>query len=225
MANVLKHGTGAINVGGCRVEMDEVLTMARPPSSARTDKAAPQTNRGAAVYHYQNDVGRWPANVVHDGSLDVFEALPFANRGAFRFFYSAKADRTEREFGMDGAASRPREPGRRAGSAGTGNAYNNGAEPRSNFHPTVKPIDLMRWLVRLITPPGGVVLEPFMGSGSTGIAAVREGCGFIGIERDPEYFEIARRRIQAALDERDRAPDLLASLRAPAAQQMAFALH
>jgi site-specific DNA-methyltransferase (adenine-specific) len=70
---------------------------------------------------------------------------------------------------------------------------------RANSHPTVKPTDLMRYLCRLVTPPGGVVLDPFMGSGSTGKAAMLEGFQFIGIERDPEYMEIARARIHAAL--------------------------
>jgi site-specific DNA-methyltransferase (adenine-specific) len=70
----------------------------------------------------------------------------------------------------------------------------------TNHHPTVKSQALMRWLVRLVTPPGGVVLDPFMGSGSTGVAALSEGFGFVGIERDADYFKIAERRIADAAE-------------------------
>ena len=93
---------------------------------------------------------------------------------AARFFYCAKASKRDRDEGLDGSR---------------------------NVHPTVKPTDLMRYLCRLVTPPGGVVLDPFMGSGSTGKAAMLEGFRFIGVEREPEYIEIARARIEAALQE------------------------
>ena len=83
---------------------------------------------------------------------------------------------------------------------------------RANHHPTVKPIDLMCWLVRLVTPPNGIVLDPFMGSGSTGIACVREGFGFIGIEREEKYFDIACKRIEAAVKEDRTQPDLIKPL-------------
>ena len=113
--------------------------------------------------------------------------------GASRFFYTAKASRAERNKGLSGLPERtphPDEPNGRAwdipGSHST---------PRANHHPTVKPVDLMQWLVRLITPPGGTVLDPFMGSGSTGIAADREGFSFIGIEQNEVYAEIARLRL------------------------------
>ena len=78
---------------------------------------------------------------------------------------------------------------------GEGNAYNRGAKPVRNSHPTVKPVDLMQWLCRLVTPPSGMVLDQFTGSGSTGIAALREGFNFIGVELNPEYAELARARI------------------------------
>jgi site-specific DNA-methyltransferase (adenine-specific) len=114
--------------------------------------------------------------------------------GASRFFYVAKASRSERNAGLDGMEERkvhPDEPNGRVwdipGSHSTA---------RANHHPTVKPIALMRWLVRLVTPPDGTVLDPFMGSGTTGIAAGMEGFEFIGIEREEEYIEIARRRIE-----------------------------
>ena len=91
--------------------------------------------------------------------------------GASRFFYCAKASRSEREAGMDDGA---------------------------NHHPTVKPIALMRWLCKLVTPPNALILDPFCGSGSTGVAAVQEGFRFLGIEREASYVEIARRRIADA---------------------------
>jgi DNA modification methylase len=159
--NVLRHGTGALNVDGCRVG-----TSKKVPASASTTpnaiygKGLGSLGTGATGSGFDPNVGRWPANLIHDGSDD-----PCALLGdAARFFYCAKASKADR-----------------------------GAE---NVHPTVKPTELMRYLVRLVTPPGGVVLDPFMGSGSTGKAAVLEGFRFIGIEREAEYLEIARGRIQ-----------------------------
>ena len=158
-ANVLEHGTGAINVDGCRVGSE---------GGCRTQEAY---QGGDSLHCYGkglNDqrspavagLGRWPANLIHDGSDE-----PCALLGdAARFFYCAKASKADRGDG--------------------------------NNHPTVKPTELMRYLCRLVTPPGGVVLDPFMGSGSTGKAAALEGFRFIGIEREAEYLEIARQRIE-----------------------------
>jgi site-specific DNA-methyltransferase (adenine-specific) len=116
--------------------------------------------------------------------------------GASRFFYTAKASRREREAGLDGM------PVKAAREYRTGNVNDTRADggrtpdrQAANVHPCVKPLALMRWLVRLITPPSGIVLDPFMGSGTTGIAAALEGFPFIGIEKEAEYMEIARRRI------------------------------
>jgi site-specific DNA-methyltransferase (adenine-specific) len=111
------------------------------------------------------DAGRWPANLVHDGSREIHDLLG----SAARFFYCAKANKKERNAGL--------------------------GEDR-NKHPTVKPIELMRWLCRLITPPGGIVLDPFVGTGTTGCAALLEGFLFVGIEREPEYCTIARQRLE-----------------------------
>lgn len=141
--------------------------------------------------------GRWPANVMHDGSEDAVTGMPAV------FFYCSKASRADRNEGLDGMPERSCDlfgddpytihrngDGRPTNGDGT-------VTPQANHHPTVKPTDLMRWLCRLVTPPGGTILDPFMGSGSTGKAAMREGFQFIGIEREPEYLEIARRRIGA----------------------------
>ena len=159
-ANVLAHGTGGLNVDGCRVGTDETLGRAK---RGWGNKAV-----GADDYGNFNSIGitkeggRWPANLIHDGSDE-----PCALLGdAARFFYTAKASRDDRSDG--------------------------------NTHPTVKPTDLMRYLCRLVTPPGGVVLDPFMGSGSTGKAAMLEGFEFIGIEREVQYHAIAERRIRSA---------------------------
>jgi site-specific DNA-methyltransferase (adenine-specific) len=160
-ANVLEHGTGAINVDGCRVAHAEPCRMMQP-SQANIDNPSDkcrQAGRREAVLELKPE-GRWPANLIHDGSDEPCELLG----DAARFFYCAKASKADR---------------------GDGNA-----------HPTVKPTELMRYLCRLVTPPGGVVLDPFMGSGSTGKAAALEGFRFIGIEREAEYLEIARGRIE-----------------------------
>lgn len=128
-----------------------------------------------------NPDGRWPANLIHDGSdavLAWFRDSPqqVEISSASRFFYCAKASRKDRGEG--------------------------------NNHPCVKPTELMRYLCRLITPTGGTVLDPFMGSGSTGKAAAMEGFCFIGIEREEDYVNIARRRIAAARSTTARSDDV-----------------
>jgi site-specific DNA-methyltransferase (adenine-specific) len=133
---------------------------------------APYSQSGWRTGHKTEDLnaGRFPANFIHDGSEEVLALLG----EAARFYYSAKASRDDRDEGL------PMD--------------------QHSSHPTVKPTDLMRYLCRLITPPNGIVLDPFMGSGSTGKAAMAEGFRFIGIERESEYIEIARARISAEAD-------------------------
>jgi DNA modification methylase len=198
---VLAHGTGALNVDGCRVEAadgDEVVTFDRHAG----DRDRDQYRTGTVGNARPSDAGRWPANLIHDGSEE-----PAALLGdAARFFYCAKASKRDRDEGLEGFEAKP------AASA-YGDGLNTATKIRTakqaeagvsrdlrrNHHPTVKPADLMRYLCRLVTPPGGVVLDPFTGSGSTGKAAMLEGFRFIGIEREAEYAEIARARIQAAI--------------------------
>jgi DNA modification methylase len=189
--NVLRWATGAINVDETRVGSDGGC------AGAGAGGTCFGGGLNGTFAQPVDGLGRWPANVVTDGSLEVLEAFPPSARDAVRYFYAAKADKAEREFGMDGDAGvgALRDAGRGAA--------------RANFHPTVKPVDLMRWLCRLVTPPGGIVLDPFMGSGSTGIAAVRERFRFVGIEQSPEYFEIACKRVAAAVDFAAREPDLV----------------
>jgi len=155
--NVLEHGTGAINIDGCRVATDEST---QRPCGPNSDHAQQFKGTKGGMRGQPAGTGRWPANLIHEGSDEVVELLG----DAARFFYCAKANKKDREEG--------------------------------NSHPTVKPTDLMAYLCKLVTPPGGVVLDPFMGSGSTGKAAVREGFSFIGIEREVEYFQIAEKRVQ-----------------------------
>jgi site-specific DNA-methyltransferase (adenine-specific) len=139
------------------------------------------------------DGKRWPSNFIHDGSDEVMELFP---NDAARFFYCAKASRAERNAGLEGAEPKWIDETRKPDSIGGNNPRNRGARADTNFHPTVKPLELMRYLVRLTkTPTGGIVLDPFMGSGTTGCACALEGREFIGIEKEAEYVEIAEKRI------------------------------
>jgi site-specific DNA-methyltransferase (adenine-specific) len=220
-ANVLKHGTGALNIDGCRVGHREERQRMR---------AAGMGYHGSEAQGMVTDdgMGRWPANVLHDGSDEVTGLFPTTTSGgtpfsrpsgmgyhgaagqddvagsrgdsgsAARFFYCAKASKADRDEGCDGLTTRKQDETRNEGDPGGDNPRNRGAGERSNHHPTVKPTDLMRYLCRLVTPPGGTVLDPFMGSGSTGKAATLEGFSFVGCELQPEYMAIAEARIRHA---------------------------
>ena len=137
------------------------------------------------------DAGRWPANVILDEEAALLLGEPS------RFFYTAKASKSEREAGL--YYEKWVNAGAMQGNITGGRLGGDGSEIippiRANHHPTVKPLALMRYLVRLVTPKGGKVLDPFMGSGSTGCAAVLEGCDFVGIDITPEYMAIAQKRI------------------------------
>jgi hypothetical protein len=188
--NVLAHGTGALNVDGCRVE-GGLIASAGGTRRSNGIMGASEPLGGWEPTHS----GRWPANLIHDNSEEVGELLG----SAARFFYCAKASKRDRDEGCEGmeAKSRGQEYGLNAG----GNLPQQTPhkhEPQRNYHPTVKPTDLMRYLCRLVTPPNGIVLDPFMGSGSTGKAAKLEKFNFIGIELDDDYLKIATARIEAA---------------------------
>jgi len=206
-SNVLQHGTGALNIDGSRVEgvpPSVPQPALRPNGSDSGHALGGGTGRSGEM---SQAAGRWPANVIHDGNDEVVDGFP-DNGSAARFFYCAKANKRDRNEGLDGFANkRPAYESHRPNYentkgietpyAGTGR----GGKDFKNHHPTVKPVDLMRYLVKLITPPSGVVLDPFMGSGSTGKGAVIEGFNFVGIEQDADYLDIARARIQWALDQ------------------------
>lgn len=182
--NVLTYGTGGINVDACRVgwasEADKEA--GRPASFAKAHngfegkafKKSDKSHRDPVAE--QSVAGRWPANVIMDEEAGAI--LDLDSGGASRFFYCPKASRSEREAGLEATDGQ-----------------------RANTHPTVKPIALMEWLVRLVTPPGGLVLDPFCGSGSTGVACARLGVRFLGMELDPDYAELARMRIAHARGE------------------------
>lgn len=174
--NVLAYGTGAINVDGCRVVHQEPCRTMRP-SKANIESPSEKCRQGGrrvATLELKPD-GRWPANFIRDGGEEVAGLLG----ESARFFYCPKASAKERDAGVAD------------GSLGS-------VTVRKNAHPTVKPVALMRYLCRLVTRPGGVVLDPFMGSGSTGVAARAEGLRFIGIEREGEYVATAWDRINYA---------------------------
>jgi DNA modification methylase len=205
-ANVLEHGTGAINIDGCRVEDDS------------------------------STAGRWPANFIHDGSEDVLALFPdtkggtwnttkgarhFNNDGeptgyetsktdnsvgsAARFFYCAKPNKKERNAGLEKLPT-VRHSDRVANDLpGGDNPRNRTNKDKTNFHPTVKPLALMRYLVRLVTPPGGIVLDPFLGSGTTAAAAILEGFDWRGCEMTAEYYPIIAGRVKNATAEKKRA--------------------
>lgn len=254
-ANVQQHGTGALNIDACRIATDPAVDDPRLGGGGdwATDKAAQNVYEGgyAGKRIESSALGRWPANVLHDGSDEVVLLFPNApgqiadasasasarkaqnvygtmKRGngrdgeasadsenlgdvgfnmrpgvrredsgsAARFFYCAKADREDRNWGCDGIAEKPLLWSSGAQSPGTFQAEGT-KRASSNNHPTVKPHDLMRWLCRLVTPPGGLILDPFTGSGSTGRAALAEGFRFVGVELDAGYAAIAEARLSA----------------------------
>lgn len=197
--NVLTHSTGALNIDGCRVGTEIVSTHSRGvngafpkrPGETTVEESGRKKDQREGLNHDER-IGRWPANFVHDG-LNAEEWS--------RFFYCAKASKSDRDDGVSLVATSAAEMvDRDADSAGM-NSPRAGAGRTSgarNDHPTVKPTALMQWLVRLVTPPGGTVLDPFTGSGSTGKACMLEGFEFIGFEMDPHYCEIAEQRIAKA---------------------------
>jgi len=190
-ANVLEHGTGALNVDGCRVGDEEIKTQGGdkfPGVFGKYKTCAESTH-----------TGRFPANLIHDGSEPVVMALGPESR----YFYCAKASRAEREAGLEHLepATGAEACDRTEGSAGLDNPRAGAGRTAStvrNIHPTVKPLSLMRYLVRLVTPPGGTVLEPFAGSGTTLVACVHEGFGAIGIELTEDYLPIINGRVAHA---------------------------
>jgi site-specific DNA-methyltransferase (adenine-specific) len=204
--NVLTYGTGALNIEGSRVGTTDQPRIGNPEPS---DAAQTAFGEGWQKSGTTPPEGRWPANVIHDGSDEVLAGFPESKSGkagirtsdgfnngvygngmgikagqsngeygdsdsAARFFYCAKASKSERNAGTDGA----------------------------NNHPTVKPLALMRYLIKLVTPPNGVVLDPFLGSGTTAVAAVLEGFEWVGCELTEDYWPIIEARVAWAEKER-----------------------
>ncbi len=209
-ANVLKWGTGALNIDGCRIEGDEDGSRNRPPSRLGSDITFAQdewTKNAIVERQDTTGKGRWPANLIHDGSPEVMEGFP----------ESGPPCGSPKKASSQGtiAGSPLAGPGSNAAYVGdTGSAarffYTAKADSMDRLgskHPTVKPVDLMQWLVRLVTPPKGKVLDPFAGTGTTGEAVYREGFSAVLIEREAEYQNDIRRRMALLLagpDERSR---------------------
>lgn len=158
--------------------------------------------RKSGAMHAGTYEGRDSNTYRPDAGRPLAEDIPPSSGGASRFFYCPKASKAERELGCEHLPMRAGGEvlGREDGSAGMSSSRAGAGRGggRRNFHPTVKPIELMRWLVRLVTPPDGLVLDGFAGSGSTGVAALAEGFGFFGVEQSVEYVEIARARLEHA---------------------------
>lgn len=232
--NILEHGTGGLNIAGCRIETGDVLSIG---SNNRSNGTINFGMKDVPEAQEQNALGRWPANLIHDGSEEVLAGFPNVTSGggvktpigskpygsertwntsttagkgqraiggdsgsAARFFYCAKASKRDRNEGLESLPERP-AGALKSGDGGWRNEEARGRQPRHdtqhtsrNFHPTVKPTELMRYLCRLITPPGGTVLDLFGGSGSTAKAARLEGFNCVLIEKEPEYCELARQR-------------------------------
>jgi site-specific DNA-methyltransferase (adenine-specific) len=205
--NVLKHGVGALNIDATRIPYEDSADLKfaqnakdryngwgmaddggpvfqgtdKPKAGKRTDSFHNATGGGetqsggdGSPQFVANETGRFPSNVI--GEIPDYQ----------KYFYCPKVSRKERHTGFD-TTNIPTNPNEQALS---------GATEKGNNHPTVKPIELMKYLIKLVTPPGGVVLDPFNGSGSTGCAAVALGYEYIGCELDPAYVEISKRRIE-----------------------------
>ena len=188
-ANVLAHGTGGLNVDGCRV-WTEVL-----PEQRAGQAQLGTFERGEMVTPERT--GRWPANLIHDGSDEVVGLFPESKGQQGAISGKEPSGKTNAVYG-EYQQRNESEPRNDAGSAARFfycAKTSKRERGEGNNHPTVKPIALMRYLCRLVTPPSGTVLDPFMGSGSTGMAAEAEGFDFVGIELDPDYFAIAEQRI------------------------------
>ena len=200
--NVLAHGTGAINIDGCRVGDFQNTT---PSGVDRRNAALAEAGYRPGAYQMgekrpDTPPGRWPANLIHDGSDEVAGLFPQTGKS------TGGGKKNGDKFG--GGYAPPDEDAIGYGDAGSAARFFYCAKAskkdrgEGNAHPTVKPTELMRYLCRLVTPPGGTVLDPFMGSGSTGKAALLEGFAFVGIEREQESFDTAVARIGCAGSDR-----------------------
>ncbi|WP_246137480.1 DNA methyltransferase [Myxococcus llanfairpwllgwyngyllgogerychwyrndrobwllllantysiliogogogochensis] len=203
-ANVQQWRTGGLNVAACRIPhaSPEDLSASKARNPGRAEPVTSAVYGASRPQQRIDESGRWPANVTLDEAAAELLDAQAPGSGASRFFYVAKPTRTERDEGCTHLPFRSGAGacGRKEGSAGM-NSPRAGATSGGghNHHPTVKSIALMRWLCRLITPPGGAVLDLFAGSGSTGVAALAEGFEFVGIERDSDYVEIANARLRHEL--------------------------
>lgn len=200
---VIAHGTGALNIDGCRVHADDAqggaytIKRFKPGETLTRDGGTWKPGGDAPLYHGEAKPGRWPANILHDGSDEVIAAFPEAPGQQGVVTGDEPSSPFANVYGDMPARAGRAEPRRDGGSAARF-FYSAKADANDRIgskHPTVKPVDLMQWLCRLVTPPGGTVLDPFAGTGTTGEAAWREGFSAVLIERESEYQLDIRRRM------------------------------
>jgi site-specific DNA-methyltransferase (adenine-specific) len=188
--NVLRFGTGGINIDGCRIEASDQNVLNAAVKRMTNNNAVGWKNTSQSIQPNNNE-GRFPANFIID---EEASKLLDEQSGNSKFFYVPKVSKKERNLGLDNFEEKITGDGRKVIQANTPQQRNI-HNPKKNHHPTVKPINLLTYLVRLITPPNGIVMDCYMGSGSTGIAARLEGFQFIGMEMDEDYYKIAETRI------------------------------
>lgn len=204
--NIIKYRVGGINIDGCKIG-NEKRTQFSGKSNGRIYSEYSQKNA-----HFETCEGRFPANIITDGSEEVAKGMPnttstpIAEESAMRYFYSAKASKKDRDEGLDAFQDKTFHSVLNQKN-GSGDRLDGAKTPiRKNIHPTCKPTELMQYLVRLVSPKGATILDPFMGSGSTGKAVMFENrerdanYKFIGIELTDEYLPIAQARIEYARD-------------------------
>ena len=190
---VMKYGTGGINIDECRVPSDKPIVIHSPAKETLYDSG--HKDMGT----WTDNRGRFPANVIHDGSDEVVELFPNNVKGG-----TWNNTNGARHFENNG---KPTEYTNKGSDNSVGSAArffycakaSKSEKGKDNPHPTVKPIELMKYLIKMVAPKGALVLDPFMGSGSTGVAAIKLGRRFIGIEKEEEYFNYAKKRIEDAL--------------------------
>lgn len=216
--NIIKYRVGGINIDECRIEntnADNYDLEKRQVSKAvgsNNDGWFLDKMRNYSTKHGVVDNGRFPANIITDGSEEVAKGMPnttstpIAEESAMRYFYSAKASKKDRDEGLDAFELKKTTDGCIRANVETARKFGANSALRKNIHPTCKPTELMQYLVRLVSPKGATILDPFMGSGSTGKAVMFENrerdanYKFIGIELTDEYLPIAQARIEYARD-------------------------
>jgi site-specific DNA-methyltransferase (adenine-specific) len=222
-ANVLRWRTGAINIDGCRIHADDAqgrvytVTRLKPGATLNTTGGNWRPEEGGVLFHGEMKPGRWPANLCHDGSAEVLAAFPNSDGQLADVSLDAPSAKTGNVYGKmnrhgeksadtryhdRGSTNFAALPGMRRGDSGSAARFFYCAKASKqdragSKHPTVKPVNLIRWLARLVTPPNGLILDPFAGSGTTGAAAHLEGFRAVLVEREAEYFADIERRLAA----------------------------
>lgn len=196
--NVMKYGVGGLNIDECRVPTDDKLSIHGGKPGVRNNQIYGKYNEVSPHVSPGQELGRFPANIIHDGSDEVLEVFPDNVKGG-----TWNNTKGARHFENNG---KPTEYTNKGSDNSVGSAArffycakaSKSEKGKDNQHPTVKPLELMKYLIKMVAPKGALVLDPFMGSGSTGVAAIQIDRRFIGIEKEPEYFKIAESRLEKA---------------------------